>query len=280
MSDDSRSLQPKGPRKNQRPRILVVNNPGSGSSSEDEKIVNNSYSSYTYQPTGHPSSSQSLLLDRPPQPHAHFPAPLTTDLPPEHRLCYPSSRSNPSNPALSSPSSTSSPAIESTPPPSTPGQSQPPVDLPGEATFRRDYAHPLTQDRPDTAPYSSSGSGFIDRFRSHLPRPGNGPRISNRPATVRDSFNSFTLCSHVSVQSPTTSIPETFVSPTSAGYRPSTGEKVTLLVTSDAETLKTVDITGARDAAFIRERIFAKVSRNVNSICSSFSHSLSIAANN
>ncbi|THH33522.1 hypothetical protein EUX98_g665 [Antrodiella citrinella] len=37
------------------------------------------------------------------------------------------------------------------------------------------------------------------------------------------------------------------------------GEKVTLLVTADAETLKTVDITGARDAAFIRERIFTKL---------------------
>ncbi|TCD63316.1 hypothetical protein EIP91_005662 [Steccherinum ochraceum] len=237
MSDDARSAQPKGPRKN-RPRILVVNNPGS--SSEDEKIVNTSHSSYSYQ--AHPSSSQSLLLERPSQSHSHIPTPLTTDLPPEHRHCYPSSRSNPSNPALSSPSSTSSPAIESTPPPSTPGQSQPPVDLAGDATFRRDYAHPLTQDRPETAPYSSSGSGLFDRLRGHPSRPANGARISNRPAT-----------------SPTTSIPETFVSPTSGGYRSTSGEKVTLLVTADAETLKTVDITGARDAAFIRERIFTKL---------------------
>lgn len=184
MSDDARSGQPKGPRKNLRPRILVVNNPGSGSSSEDEKIVNNTYSSYGYQPSGHPSSSQSLLLDRPTQSHSHIPAPLTTDLPPEHRHCYPSSRSNPSNPALSSPSSTSSPAIESTPPPSTPGQGQPPVDLTGEATFRRDYSQPLTQDRPETAPYTSSGSTLFDRFRSPLQRSVNGGRVSSRPATV------------------------------------------------------------------------------------------------
>ena len=63
------------------------------------------------------------------------------------------------------------------------------------------------------------------------------------------------------LQSPTTSIAENFVSPTSASsYRSGpAGEKVTLLVTADAETLKTVDITGARDAAFIRERIFTKV---------------------
>ncbi|KAH8102547.1 MAP kinase [Cristinia sonorae] len=241
MSDDARSAPPKGPRK--RPRILVVNNPGSGSSSEDEKIVNPTYPSYGYQPPGHPSSSQSLLLDRPAQPHSHIPAPLTTDLPPEHRHCYPSSRSNPSNPALSSPSSTSSPAIESTPPPSTPGQSQPPVDLVSEATFRRDHVHPLNQERPGTAPYPSSTPGLFDRLRSHLHgRPSNSQHISARPAT-----------------SPTTSIPDSYVSPTSAGYRLGSGERVTLLVTADAETLRTVDITGARDAAFIRERIFTKL---------------------
>ena len=192
MSDDTRSLQPKGPRKN-RPRILVVNNPGS--SSEDEKIVTNSYPSYGYQAPTHPSSSQSLLLERPNQSHTHLPAPLTTDLPPEHRLCYPSSRSNPSNPALSSPSSTSSPAIESTPPPSTPGQGQPPVDLAGEATFRRDYAQPLNQERPETAPYSSSGgTGMFERLRAHYPRAANNQRIPSRPATVRSSASPRFIC--------------------------------------------------------------------------------------
>lgn len=37
-------------------------------------------------------------------------------------------------------------------------------------------------------------------------------------------------------------------------------EKVIVLVTTDAENLQLVDITGAMTPAFIRERIFTKVS--------------------
>ena len=36
-------------------------------------------------------------------------------------------------------------------------------------------------------------------------------------------------------------------------------EKVNVLVTTDAENLHLVDITGAMTSAFIRERIFTKV---------------------
>lgn len=42
--------------------------------------------------------------------------------------------------------------------------------------------------------------------------------------------------------------------------RASPSEKVTLLVTADADNFSIVDITGAMTPAFIRERIFTKVS--------------------
>ena len=186
MSDDARSaLAPKGPRR--RPRILVVNNPGPDSSSEEEKIVSNDYATYSYQTPAHPSSSQSLLLDKSTPPNSHIPPLLTTDLP-EHRHGYPSSRSNPSNPALSSPSSTSSPAFESTPPPSTPGQSLPPVDLAGESTLRPDNVALPFPDRLDPTlrdtPSRPSNTVVFDRLRSHLPRTANISQSSSRPASV------------------------------------------------------------------------------------------------
>ena len=43
------------------------------------------------------------------------------------------------------------------------------------------------------------------------------------------------------------------------GYRSGPMDKVIVLVTTDAENLQVVDITGAMTAAFIRERIFTKV---------------------
>lgn len=53
------------------------------------------------------------------------------------------------------------------------------------------------------------------------------------------------------------STPESYLPPS---FRPSPMEKVIVLVTTDAENLHVVDITGAMTAAFIRERIFTKVS--------------------
>lgn len=63
------------------------------------------------------------------------------------------------------------------------------------------------------------------------------------------------------VKSPTTSLAESFTTQTSnlSGSRASPHERVTLLVTHDAENFSIVDVTGANDAAFIRERIFTKV---------------------
>lgn len=42
-------------------------------------------------------------------------------------------------------------------------------------------------------------------------------------------------------------------------YRSNPMDKVIVLVTTDAENLHIVDITGAMTPAFIRERIFTKV---------------------
>ncbi|CAL1695248.1 unnamed protein product [Somion occarium] len=61
-------------------------------------------------------------------------------------------------------------------------------------------------------------------------------------------------------QSPTLSTPD---SSTAGGqFRSTSNPSVNILVTSDADTMIRVDITGFRDAAFIREKIFARVSRN------------------
>jgi hypothetical protein len=72
-------------------------------------------------------------------------------------------------------------------------------------------------------------------------------------------------CLLILLKSPTASIPEPYPAQNggySVGYSGSRGsplDRITLLVTTDAEHLVTVDVTGANDAAFIRERIFTKV---------------------
>lgn len=245
MSDDrSNASRPK----KQRPRILVVNNPSPNSSDDERIILNNP-----------PAGAHSLV--------SQYPPPLNTNLPDASRP-YPSS--NPSNPALSSPSSTSSRAFESTPPPSTPGQSTHPEDLCNEGTLRQE---PVLVSYPDgsetiTPPSASSqGSRLLDRLRFPN-RPNHARRSSNNSVkpnttTVRPPPH-FQTCVRVYltlIQSPTTSIPESYSSQTSgvSGSRSSPLERITLLVTTDAEHLVTVDVTGATDAAFIRERIFTKV---------------------
>jgi hypothetical protein len=57
-------------------------------------------------------------------------------------------------------------------------------------------------------------------------------------------------------KSPTSATPDSFISPTSQSGRP---DKVTIMVTADSDNYATVDITGAKNAAFIRERMFTKV---------------------
>ena len=79
----------------------------------------------------------------------------------------------------------------------------------------------------------------------------------SRPATV--SFLALRLSFPIvnrSAQSPTLSTP---VDPYVPTYRASPLEKTLVLVTTDAENLQLVDISGAMTSAFIRERIFTKV---------------------
>ena len=84
-----------------------------------------------------------------------------------------------------------------------------------------------------------------------------GSLSGSRPATV--SFLaprlSFPIVNR-SAQSPTLSTP---VDPYVSTYRASPMEKTLVLVTTDAENLQLVDISGAMTSAFIRERIFTKV---------------------
>ncbi|KAI0639678.1 hypothetical protein C8Q77DRAFT_81212 [Trametes polyzona] len=238
MSDDTRSLNHRKARGTR--RILVLSNP-SPESSGDEAFPP---PPETYKPRPLPSPSRSLpsteqyyngtyhnVSVNPPVP------PLTTDL-----HCYP--RSNPSNGTLSSPDSSSSPAVESTPPPSTPGFAGPGIHLTDEGTIRQDTIKPTSSDRSDNTPPSSRPRPY-ERMRSHLPGQfptRRGSLSGPRPAT-----------------SPTVSTPDSYAPPVAHMFRSSPMEKVVVLVTTDAENLQVVDITGAMTPAFIRERIFTKL---------------------
>ena len=59
------------------------------------------------------------------------------------------------------------------------------------------------------------------------------------------------------------SVTESYSSSQTSTSRASPSERITLIVTTDAEHLVLVEITGAKHPAFIRERIFAKVSASV-----------------
>ena len=185
MSDDARSIHTR-PQLPRRKRILVVSN-ASPENSEDEGPPPQKPYGYP-RPLPSPSSSlpsaEQHYHDRHYSPgnNAHLPPPLTTNLP--H---YPSSRSNPSNPALSSPSSSSSPAVESTPPPSTPGLSGPSLHIPDEGTIRQDMITPATSDRNDSTPQASRPRAIFERIWSHVPNQVHERRYSSsgsRPATV------------------------------------------------------------------------------------------------
>ncbi|KZT30649.1 hypothetical protein NEOLEDRAFT_1166057, partial [Neolentinus lepideus HHB14362 ss-1] len=137
MADDYRSTVTRS-RKHR--KLLVVANPNpddlDSSSSDDNNQSSQAYIPHTYQyhpyyqpAVTSPSALSPPLEQQPVASGSHKPHPLTTNLP-ENQSGYSRPRSNP---ALSSPSSASSPAVESTPPPSTPGHSVGPVDLTGDS---------------------------------------------------------------------------------------------------------------------------------------------------
>lgn len=111
MSEDTKSSTHRGR------RVLVLANPdpGDSSSSDDDRrrryhhLPQSSHSSLHQPPSSMPLPSPYRPIIKPANPT------LTTDITSSH-----------SNPTLSSPSSQSSNAVESTPPPSTPGQAAPP----------------------------------------------------------------------------------------------------------------------------------------------------------
>ncbi|RDB28565.1 MAP kinase kinase kinase mkh1 [Hypsizygus marmoreus] len=232
MSEDART---KG-----RTRYLYVANPGSDSDSEDDSRRNN----LTAQPI---YLSNPLRPNRPPQkPHPsyhHPPTPLTTNLPSNHPPYHPSS-----HPSSSSPSSTSSPAAEeSTPPPSTPGLPVPPVDLSSDGPSIHDPAivsH--ANDRPVVEaphiPISRKGNKILQTLKSPFRAQHSRGMVDVPPKRPRTS--------------PTVSTPD---SVTSLSSNATVSGKVLIVVTTDSDWYVTVDISGARNAAVVRECIFNKL---------------------
>lgn len=168
MSEDERSSAAKNI------RILIVANPGDSDSSDDEDKksfqAEGTSRAYSYQPPPLPSTNRSPQGPRHIPPHA--PSPLKTNLPLDKGHHSQSSRSNPT---LSSPSSTSSPAVDTTPPPSTPGFSAPALDLPIDMS---------TKQEPFMGPSSSDGhiatraAQIFDKIKTHLTHRSSPQRTS------------------------------------------------------------------------------------------------------
>ncbi|KAG6334046.1 hypothetical protein ID866_5049 [Astraeus odoratus] len=202
-------------------RVLVLSNPdpGESSSSEDDHQRVGRQPQPSYSALQQPSSSQVPQSPYRSEKPGH-PAPLTTDL--NHIT------SSHSNPTLSSPSSQSSNAVESTPPPSTPGQAIPP-DI-GAPLFTHDDGSAV-HERTEIAP-TSRLQKLSDKFwKSRRPS-------CHRPLEPDSSVHSSSTSSHM---------------PTSRSQ-----ERV-IMVTHDCHAYTTVDVTAAKSAAFIWERIFTEV---------------------
>ncbi|TDL28512.1 Pkinase-domain-containing protein [Rickenella mellea] len=251
MADDAQSSTMSRRRPGRRPKrgpLVVMNNVGNDLDDDSDRMSTVSNPQYHYDPPPLPSL--------PPQsPSSEYPyAPATSSYTPRNPTAlttlatdvsdksrYDAARSNPS---LSSPSGSSSPAIESTPPPSTPGQTAPPGTLLSDASESTEK--PGTSSVEDRSDPPNHGQGIrsspMDRFiyLSSLP---NQRRLSNqhmqRPAT-----------------SPTVATGQ-FTSPVSS--RDSPKEKVLLTVTADCDIYTYLDITGVKDSAIVREKIFSKL---------------------
>jgi hypothetical protein len=240
-------------------RVLYIANPGDSDGSSDEEDAKSFQAAtdgtsrphgYTYQPPPLPDCSpRSPHGARPIHPQ-YAPSPLTTNLPLDKKY---HSQSSHSNPALSSPSSTSSPAVDTTPPPSTPGLGAPTIDLPGDVSVRQE---------PHDGHIGTRVTNMFGKILKHKPHRSSPQRTSG------NSFHVNTVCLFMSwhvpvihlivfLKSPTASTPESYTSPTNT--RPATSEKLLIMVTTDADQYLTVDVTGPKSAAIIRERIFTRV---------------------
>lgn len=184
MSDDARSVLQS---RRRQPRLLIVSNPDDaeadnnvGQEAQPPSVPFNPY--YQQQPFSNQTYEEKQPLSRAPAP-----TPLTTCLPPTTLGQYSSSRPNQSNHSLSSPSSTSSRAFESTPPPSTPGQSNPPDDMSSEGTLGQDGVLVGYPDGTEVTPPSASSRSKAFMQKTLAALPGHKRRASsNRPQTVSD----------------------------------------------------------------------------------------------
>ncbi|KAG9017078.1 hypothetical protein FRB90_001857 [Tulasnella sp. 427] len=144
---------------------------------------------------------------------------------------------SPLNYVGSSSSSRSSPAMDTTPPPTTPSNNLPPVNFHGGITDDRNLDG-LGLDVASESAYQTPSSSNPPRTE---PRNGlYGDYMKNLPPAPMHSAN----------PSP---------APTPKFDRRESIDKVIITVTADAENHVIVDISGAKDADFIRERMFSKL---------------------
>lgn len=105
--------------------------------------------------------------------------PIMPDPPPNYPI-----RSNPSNPSLSSPSGSSSPAVESTPPPSTPGNM---ASSESNATVTSERQNGTHNDHgADTRQPNSGRMSMMDRLKGPFIKPQKYG--GSRPSTVSHLF--------------------------------------------------------------------------------------------
>ncbi|KAF9015072.1 hypothetical protein BDQ17DRAFT_1268604 [Cyathus striatus] len=234
-----------------RPKVhYYVANPSSGESddSDDTSPHASSVPHPPYAPSSYsyPNNLSQGPSNRPSQPY-NYPPKLTTDL----HVNYPHYQPSLSHPSLSSPSSTSSPAQEETPPPTTPGLQSSSVDPPSESpSFPHDTpaSSSSLHERPvlDIAHSSTSRAG---KLLQHIKSPfvTRGPRAQGESAPRRPRT------------SPTVSTPDSYSSTSSYASSATVSGRVLIVVTVDFERYVTVDVSGAKSSAHIRECIFNKL---------------------
>ncbi|KAF8168199.1 hypothetical protein B0H34DRAFT_792833 [Crassisporium funariophilum] len=245
MSEDARSTKVR--------KVLYVANPGSGDSddaSEDNRRARTNGHVYPYRRPPPQASSLS---------HQHRPTPsqptiLTTDLTVNNSHYQP-----PPQPSLS-PDSTGSPAAEeSTPPPTTPSlhAHSASVDLPPKAESpSKPSSTPDSNnynDRTPSEPTPQSTTFSTTSRKGRFFQPFKAP-FGSRPLRTSVDNNA----PRRPRTSPTVATPDSYTSPSSVASTSAVPEKV-IFATADSERYVTVDISGAKTAAQIRELILSKL---------------------
>ncbi|KAI5123627.1 hypothetical protein M0805_003441 [Coniferiporia weirii] len=216
---------------------LVVTNPGNDSDEDpsEQPVHRNSPRNPTalHSPSSHSHHSEQSSL---PSTSYTYKSIMPSKAPIAEQASGYAARSNPSNSSLSSPSGSSSPAVEFVPPPNTPGPGMTTEAGMTVSTEKRvgTYSDDKTESRN-----VSARPGMFDRVKQHLPH----VLYHQRNSIARQST------------SPTVTSGPSYVSPT----REAIVNKVLLTVTADCDNYTYLDITGARNAAIIKEKIFSKL---------------------